>query len=65
MSDNWHGFEKMMFADVLTDKEKRTHRMNICKQCEKLAPVNFCSECNCFMPAKTWITSKSCTLSKW
>lgn len=65
MLDDWDGFEKLLFADILVDKDTRTIRMNTCKNCEKLSYTNFCKECNCFMPAKTWLSSKMCILGKW
>lgn len=40
-------------------------RMIICRSCDKLTAINFCSECNCFMPLKTRLRSATCPLNKW
>ena len=40
-------------------------RMEMCKSCDKLTPINICSECLCFMPIKTRLRSSECPLKKW
>jgi hypothetical protein len=40
-------------------------RMNICRSCDKLNIINFCTECNCFMPLKTRIRIAQCPMDKW
>ena len=50
-------------------KEVREERYDMCKQCPAfLADSKRCSECGCFMEAKTWIggdPKKLCPLKKW
>lgn len=40
-------------------------RMATCRACDKLTQLNFCSECNCFMPLKTRLKGSSCPINKW
>jgi len=41
-------------------------RMEICKACPHYVPVvSVCSECGCFLPAKTMMKKTSCPLEKW
>lgn len=50
-------------------KEVRDERYNICKQCPHfIEQSKRCSECGCFMEAKTWINAKPsilCPKDKW
>lgn len=64
MSDNWN-YEQNYLPHVLATVEVRNERIEICKQCDKITELKFCSECNCFMPAKTWLKTKECPLKKW
>ncbi len=45
--------------------EVREQRLNICKSCENLRANDTCKLCNCFMPAKVWISASSCPDKKW
>lgn len=47
-------------------KEARDERLNTCIQCEHfIEKSKRCSECGCFMEAKTWITGATCPVGKW
>ena len=45
--------------------EEREKRMMVCLSCEKNKPVNCCSECGCWVSAKTWVKNTTCPLGKW
>lgn len=47
------------------DKETRQERMSICRGCDKFKMNSICSECNCVMPLKTWLSPATCPLNKW
>lgn len=49
----------------LISAEQRDIRVGICSSCDKLSAIKCCSECNCFMPAKTWLVFAYCPLHKW
>ncbi len=41
-------------------------RYEICKKCEHLnSLIKVCSQCHCFMPAKTTLSMVACPLMKW
>lgn len=40
-------------------------RFAICKACPKLLPTGNCTECGCFMKAKTTLPNASCPLGHW
>ena len=47
-------------------KKKAEERMEICKSCEFFqAYVKRCSQCGCFMEAKTMFPDSRCPLGKW
>lgn len=50
-------------------KEIRDARYNVCKQCPHFIEASKrCSECGCFMEAKTWINAEPevlCPKNKW
>lgn len=48
--------------EAVCDLEERNRRLAICNNCEKLKN-NFCLECHCYMPAKSFIKNKSCPLN--
>ena len=48
--------------EALCDMEERNRRLEICNKCENLKN-NFCLECYCYMPAKSFIKNKSCPLN--
>jgi len=50
---------------LMVSLEKRNKRVSICKTCESLNTFKICSECHCFMPAKTWLTMAHCPKEKW
>lgn len=39
-------------------------RIRICKQCEHYR-MFICSQCGCFMPAKTRLRNAKCPIDKW
>lgn len=52
--------------DVLVTEEVYNARMNICKGCEFFRHSdNRCSQCGCFMEAKTRFKSTHCPIHKW
>ena len=40
-------------------------RMKICEGCEHFMATKQCSECGCFMPAKTKLLHAQCPIRKW
>ena len=64
MSDNWEYLHNYL-PSVVAKPEDRTKRIELCKTCDEITDTKFCKQCNCFMPAKTWVASKSCPLEKW
>jgi hypothetical protein len=51
---------------VLVTTEVGFERLSTCDGCDKLDKTNFrCSECGCFMKAKTQLASASCPIGKW
>lgn len=40
-------------------------RITACAACPQLTSLNFCSLCNCYMPAKTRNESSRCPDGKW
>ena len=64
MSDNWEYINNYLPA-VLATSEEREDRISKCKGCEHITEHKFCSKCNCFMPAKTWVKSRVCPIGKW
>jgi len=64
MSDNWE-YNHNYLPTILANAEERDKRIIKCKECEYISTLNFCSECKCFMPAKTWVKSRVCPIGKW
>ena len=64
MLDNWE-YQHPYLSHFTTEPNERQKRINICKSCERLTELNFCRECNCFMPLKTWLKTKKCKIGKW
>lgn len=58
-------YNKNIRFDLKVSKEIHDTRMEICKNCDKLNTINFCKQCGCFMPLKTWLKSSNCPLGKW
>lgn len=50
---------------LLVTSELRNERIEICKNCEWLTDLKFCSKCMCFMPVKTWLSGRKCPIKKW
>ena len=46
-------------------EEEADRRFTICKECPKLTVTKQCSECGCFMVAKTKLLHADCPLDKW
>jgi hypothetical protein len=40
-------------------------RIMVCAECPQLTQLNFCSLCNCYMPAKTRNERSRCPDGKW
>jgi len=51
-----------MFATV--PESIKQQRLNICKTCDSFK-AKFCTECGCYMPAKTAFAKVKCPLNKW
>jgi hypothetical protein len=48
------------------NKEDRDKRYNECLNCPSFVQHSKrCSECGCFMSAKTWVAGATCPLGKW
>jgi hypothetical protein len=45
--------------------ENSDERFDICKKCDSLNHMNFCTQCACFMPVKVKLKSSFCQLGKW
>jgi hypothetical protein len=63
-----HGV-KMEEAPIEKEKSYQEKRLNICLSCElvwKHIPyMEQCSNCLCFIRAKTLLKSQSCPIGKW
>ena len=57
--------ETAMFEKQNEDIPLAKQRYEICKGCENLTSLKFCSKCGCFMPLKVRIESVSCPVQKW
>lgn len=40
-------------------------RYSICEECPHLTLAKTCTQCGCFMPAKTKLSHASCPIEKW
>jgi rRNA maturation protein Nop10 len=49
----------------MADKDIAKERWDICKDCENLTFANTCTECGCFMVAKTKFKKAFCPIDKW
>lgn len=63
--------QQVLPVDIFDDtvekvsNDERKKRIVICISCEKNEPVNCCSECGCWVSAKTWVKNANCPLNKW
>ena len=46
-------------------KEIAKQRYNICKECEEMNRLKQCSQCGCFVIAKTRFANSPCPKNKW
>lgn len=47
-------------------EEERATRIDLCKKCEHfILKSKQCSQCGCYMEAKTWIKAASCPIGSW
>lgn len=46
-------------------EELASQRLAICDSCSKKTKTNRCSECGCYLPAKTRSLNSNCPLNKW
>lgn len=51
--------------DQSVPKEVKQRRIDICNKCDKLTFTRQCSECWCFIDAKTGYRQEHCPLNKW
>lgn len=51
--------------DQSVPQEVTNMRLNICNGCDKLTKTRQCSECLCFVDAKTKFRQEECPLKKW
>jgi len=51
--------------DQSVPKEVSESRISLCNSCDKLMITRQCSECLCFVDAKTKIKQEECPLKKW
>lgn len=42
-----------------------TARIQTCEKCDCMNKLKICTECGCFLPAKTLLKSEQCPLGKW
>jgi hypothetical protein len=47
------------------NEQQRAERMSICRSCDKFRMGTLCSECNCIMKFKTWLSPATCPIHKW
>ena len=57
-------YDELKKSILVESEEEYNRRLNICKSCDRLNHLNFCSECNCYMPAKCALNINSCILGK-
>lgn len=57
--------ETAMFEQQNEDIPLAKQRYDICKGCENLTSLKFCSKCGCFMPLKVRFDGASCPAKKW
>lgn len=50
---------------MFVDKEEHKNRLSICEKCDKRNKLNMCTECGCFVIAKTKLKNAECPLNKW
>lgn len=56
----------LLNKDNWTVEELRKKRLEICRECPEYNNLTKqCSQCKCFMPAKTWLENAFCPLRKW
>jgi hypothetical protein len=51
--------------DQSVPKEVEKTRIDLCNGCDKLTVTRQCSECLCFVDAKTKFKQEECPLKKW
>ena len=57
--------KKMIQAHIAT-KEEAAQRYEVCKTCVMFAPTTrLCTDCGCFMPAKTKLRQAGCPRGLW
>lgn len=54
------------FAEYFkADNDIILDRVNSCKNCEFITPKFRCTQCGCFMKAKTLLAGAKCPIGKW
>lgn len=51
-------------TEYVADDEEE-YRYSICQDCPHLTIAKTCTQCGCFMPAKTKLLHANCPLNKW
>lgn len=60
--------EQRTSEDLRATQEVRQHRNNICATCEfktTMFTLDACSECNCVLGFKVYLTTATCPKGKW
>jgi hypothetical protein len=78
MATKWEQFKKLKNSNEVkpwdflkpsteyAEKEEAEKRFSICLECPQLIQsTKRCSECGCFMAAKTKLKLATCPLNKW
>jgi hypothetical protein len=46
-------------------EDQQNGRYSICESCPHLTAAKTCTQCGCFMPAKTKLLYATCPINKW
>lgn len=50
----------------ITDQRVVSSRMDMCRSCEHfISLTSQCSQCGCYMPAKTTLSNAECPIGRW
>lgn len=67
IKDIIEGWAKQIAEGLMTEEERELaqSRIETCIECEHFTPVKSCTQCGCYMPAKTKVVNANCPLKKW
>ena len=67
LKDILEGWSRQINQGQMSEEEKKLaqDRIEVCVKCENFTPVRTCTQCGCFMPAKTKVTTAVCPINKW